>query len=71
MPVIGFTFVTLLLIYLILNTNIIDPADFVQIMLMIGLVAVTGVYAIYTGRQADASIKIEVDPSLRTEQGLC
>ncbi len=56
--VIGFTFATLLLIYLILSTYIIGPADFVQIMLMFGLVIVTTLYAISTAKQAEASVKM-------------
>ncbi len=56
--VLGFTFATLLIFYLTLKTNTIAPADFVQIMLMFGLVIVTTLYAISTAKQADASVKM-------------
>jgi len=46
----------LFIIYLAYYAQEIHPADGVQIMLVTGLVAVTGVYALFTARQADASI---------------
>lgn len=48
----------LFIVYLAYNAQEIHPADMVQIMLVIGLVAVTGVYALFTARQADASVKM-------------
>ncbi len=48
----------LFIVYLAYNAQEIHPADMVQIMLVIGLVAVTGVYALFTARQADASEKM-------------
>jgi hypothetical protein len=56
--VIGFTAATLLLIYLILNTYIIEPVNFVQIMLTFGLVLATTLYAISAAKQADASVRM-------------
>ncbi len=54
----GFTLATLLLIYLILNTYIIGPADFVQIILIFGLVLATTLYAFSAAKQANASVKM-------------
>jgi len=48
----------LFIIYLAYYAQEIHPADGVQIMLVIGLVAVTGVYALFTARQANASEKM-------------
>jgi len=48
----------LLLVYLVFNLREIGPADWAQIVLLFGLVVVTGVYALSTARQADASVKI-------------
>ena len=50
----GLLFIT----YLAYNAQEIHPADGVQIMLVTGLVAVTGVYALFTARQANASVRM-------------
>ncbi|MBE9502231.1 MAG: hypothetical protein KAX23_06090 [Dehalococcoidia bacterium] len=49
---------SLFIIYLAYNVDDIEPADEAQIMLMVGLVAVTGVYALSAARQANASTKM-------------
>lgn len=56
--VIGFTIATLFIIYLIFNTYRIEPKDWAQIMLMLGLVLVTTLYAVFTAKQANASVKM-------------
>jgi hypothetical protein len=56
--VIGFTFATLFFIYLILNSYRIEPTGFAQIILAIGLVLATALYAISATKQADASMKM-------------
>lgn len=43
--------------YLAYNVREIAPADWVQIMLTLGLVALTGFYALSASRQADANVK--------------
>ncbi len=48
----------LLCVYLVFNVREIGPADWAQIVLLFGLVVVTGVYAMSTARQADASVKM-------------
>jgi Ca2+/Na+ antiporter len=58
-----FTTATLLILYLILNYNKIEPKDWAQIFLTFGLVLVTALYAIYTGKQAEASIKMAEEMS--------
>lgn len=50
----GILFIT----YLAYNLGKIQPSDWAQIMLMLGLVAVTGVYALSAARQADASVEM-------------
>ncbi len=50
----GFLFI----IYVAYNSDKIEPAAQAQIMLMVGLLAVTGVYALSAARQADASVKM-------------
>ena len=52
--VLGFLFIT----YLAYNIQEIRPAEGLQVMLMLGLLSVTGIYAVFTGRQADASVKM-------------
>ena len=44
--------------YLAYNVREIAPADWAQILLMLGLVAVTGFYALSASRQANASVKM-------------
>jgi len=56
--VLGFTLATLVVVYLILNNSTIAPSDWVQIILMFGLVLATIQYAISATKQADASIKM-------------
>lgn len=56
--VLGFTFATLLIVYLTLKAYTIAPADFVQIMLTFGLVLATIQYAISAAKQADVSVKM-------------
>ncbi len=48
----------LFVVYLAYTAREIHPADGAQIMLVTGLVAVTGVYALFTARQANASVKM-------------
>jgi 4-amino-4-deoxy-L-arabinose transferase-like glycosyltransferase len=48
----------LFITYLAYNVHEIAPADWAQIMLTLGLVAVTGFYALSASRQADASVKM-------------
>ena len=48
----------LLCVYLVFNVREIGPTDWAQIVLLFGLVVVTGVYAMSTARQADASVKM-------------
>ncbi len=48
----------LLCVYLVLNIREIKPADWAEIVLLFGLVVVTGVYALSTARQADASLRM-------------
>lgn len=48
----------LFIIYWAYYVRQIEPADHLQIMLMLGLVTVTGIYAFLTARQADASVKM-------------
>lgn len=48
----------LFIVYLAFNVREITPADWAQIMLTIGLVAVTGAYAFSASKQADASAKM-------------
>jgi hypothetical protein len=48
----------LLIIYLIVNIANIVPADWAQIILTLGLVAVTSMYAWSTQKQANASVKM-------------
>lgn len=50
----GLLFIT----YLTYNRNEILPADWAQIMLVLGLVSVTGIYALFTARQARASVRM-------------
>jgi hypothetical protein len=45
-------------VYLAYNVHEIAPADWAQILLTLGLVAVTGFYALSSSRQADASVKM-------------
>ena len=52
--VLGFIFIT----YLAYNIQEIRPAEALQVMLMLGLLSVTGIYAVFTGRQAEASVKM-------------
>jgi len=52
--ILGLLFIT----YTAFTVREIQPADWAQIMLMLGLVAVTGFYALSTSRQADASVKM-------------
>ena len=46
------------ILYLALNSSDIGPAEWAQILLLAGLVAVTGIYAMSATRQADASAKM-------------
>jgi hypothetical protein len=48
----------LFIVYLAFNVREITPADWAQIMLTIGLVAVTGAYAFSASKQADSSAKM-------------
>lgn len=48
----------LLCVYLLFKGREIGPADWAQIVLLFSLVVVTGVYALSTARQADASVKM-------------
>ncbi len=48
----------LFILYLVLHSREIEPADWAQILLMLGLVAVTGLYAFSAFRQANASVKM-------------
>jgi len=48
----------LLISYLIGNINNIVPAEWAQILILLGLVTVTGMYALSTRKQADASMKM-------------
>ncbi|GAI26528.1 unnamed protein product, partial [marine sediment metagenome] len=48
----------LLCVYLVLNVRAIGPADLGQILIMFGLVLVTGFYALSAYRQAEASEKM-------------
>jgi len=48
----------LFIVYLAYNRREIQPADWAQIMLVLSLVAVTGLYALSAARQADASVKM-------------
>ncbi len=48
----------LFIIYLAYNIKEIRPAEGLQVMLMLGLVAVTGAYALFTARQAEASVEM-------------
>ena len=48
----------LFIVYLAYNRREIQPADWAQIMLVLGLVTVTGLYALSAARQADASVKM-------------
>ncbi len=48
----------LFIIYLASNVQEIRPAGALQVMLMLGLLSVTGTYAVFTGRQAEASVKM-------------
>ncbi len=48
----------LLIVFLIANIANIVPADWAQILILLGLVAVTGMYALSTRKQADASMKM-------------
>jgi hypothetical protein len=48
----------LFIVYIAYNVRRIEPADHAQIILLLGLVAVTGVYAMSTARHADASVKM-------------
>ncbi len=48
----------LFLVYLSYNVRTIEPAENAQIMLLAGLIAVTGIYAFSAVRQADASVKM-------------
>ncbi len=55
---IGFTVATLFFIYLILNNSRIEPAGWAQIMLTLGLVAVTSLYTLATQKQANANVEM-------------
>jgi len=48
----------LFILYLVLHSREIEPADWAQILLMLGLVVVTGLYAFSAFRQANASVKM-------------
>ena len=48
----------LLIIYLTANITNIVPADWAQILILLGLVIVTGMYALSTRKQADANVKM-------------
>jgi len=52
------TLAFLLCVFLVLKGREIGPADWAQIVLLFGLVLVTGVYALSAYRQADASVKM-------------
>ena len=56
--VVGALIGLLLIVYLIANITNIVPADWAQILILLGLVAVTGMYALSTRKQADASMKM-------------
>lgn len=53
----------LLCVYLVFNVLAISPADFAQIVLLFGLVIVTGVYAWSTANQADEVTRQRVNAS--------
>ena len=48
----------LFIAYLFFNLHKIGPEDWAQIVLVLGLVAVTGLYALYSAGQAKASVKM-------------
>jgi len=56
--VFGILFGSLVVFYLFYNLHKLQPNEWVEISLLVGLVAVTGALALYAAGQADASVKM-------------